>query len=51
LQVHQLRAADAMQLASVLVATQEDPSRMQIMSFDNRLTLAARREGFTFNTD
>ena len=51
LQVHQLRAADAMQLASVLVTTQEDPSRMQIMSFDDRLTLAARREGFTINPD
>jgi predicted nucleic acid-binding protein len=51
LQVHQLRAADAMQLASVLVTTKEDPSRMQIMSFDNRLTLAARREGFTINPD
>jgi len=49
LQVHQLRAADAMQLASVLVASQEDPSRMPIMSFDNRLTLSARREGFTVN--
>ena len=51
LQVHPLRAADAMQLASVLVATQEDPSRMQIMSFDDILTLAAKREGFTINPD
>jgi predicted nucleic acid-binding protein len=51
LQVHQLRAADAMQLASVLVATQEDPSRVQIMSFDDRLTLAAKREGFIVNPD
>jgi predicted nucleic acid-binding protein len=51
LQVHQLRAADAIHLASVLVATQEDPSRMQILSFDDRLTLAAKREGFTVNPD
>lgn len=51
LQVHQLRAADAMQLASVLVATREDPSRMQIMSFDNRLSLAAKRECFIVNPD
>ena len=49
LQVHPLRAADAMQLAAVLVATQEDTSRMPIMSFDDRLTLAAKREGFTVN--
>jgi len=51
LQVHPLRAADAMQLASVLVATQEDTSRVPIMSFDDRLTLAAKREGFTINPD
>lgn len=51
LQVHPLRAADAMQLASVLVATQEHTSRVPIMSFDGRLTLAAKREGFTVNPD
>jgi predicted nucleic acid-binding protein len=51
LQVHPLRAADAMQLASVLVATQEDPSKMPIMSFDNRLIQAARLEGFAVNPD
>lgn len=51
LQVHPLTAADAMQLAAVLVATQEDTSRLQIMSFDERLTLAARREGFSVNPD
>lgn len=51
LQVHPLRATDAMQLASVLVATQEDTSRVPIMSFDNRLTVAARLEGFTVNLD
>jgi predicted nucleic acid-binding protein len=51
LQVHPLRAADAMQLASVLVATQEDTSIAPIMSFDDRLTMAARREGFNVNPD
>jgi predicted nucleic acid-binding protein len=51
LQVHPLRAADAMQLASVLVATQEDTSIVPIMSFDDRLTMAARREGFNVNPD
>jgi hypothetical protein len=40
-----------MQLASVLVATQEDPSKVPIMSFDNRLIQAARREGFAVNPD
>jgi predicted nucleic acid-binding protein len=51
LQVHPLRAAHAMQLASLLVATQEDTSRVPIMSFDDRLTLAAKREGFTVNPE
>ena len=49
LQVHHLRAADALQLASVLVATQEDPSKLPIICFDSRLKLAAKREGFTVN--
>jgi predicted nucleic acid-binding protein len=51
LQVHPLKAADAMQLASVLVATQEDPSKLPIISFDDRLNLAAKLEGFTVNPD
>ena len=51
LQVHPLRAADALQLASALVATQEDPSKLPIMSFDERLTRAARGEGFMVNPD
>jgi predicted nucleic acid-binding protein len=49
LQVHPLKAADALQLASVLVATEEDPSRLPIICFDERLGQAARREGFTVN--
>ncbi len=40
-----------MQLAAVLVATQEDISRVPIMSFDDRLILAAKQEGFTVNPD
>jgi len=49
LQVHPLRAADAIQLAAVLVATKEETSRLPVMSFDDKLTQAARREGFTVN--
>ena len=49
LQVHPLKSADALQLASVLVATEEDPSRLPILCFDERLGQAARREGFTVN--
>jgi len=51
LQVHPLRAADAFQLAAVLVATQEDTSKVPIMTFDDRLIQAAKREGFTINPD
>jgi len=51
LQSHPLRAADALQLAAVLVATQEDTSKVPMMSFDDRLTRAAKREGFSVNPD
>ncbi len=51
LQVHSLKAADALQLASALVVTQEDPIKMPIMSFDNQLNQAARREGFVVNPE
>ncbi len=49
LQVHPLRAADALQLAAALVAVREEVHKMPLMCFDNRLTVAARREGFTVN--
>jgi hypothetical protein len=49
LEVHPLRAADACQLASALVATQEDPSRLPMICFDERLRNAAIKEGFVVN--
>jgi len=49
LEVHPLRAADACQLAAALVATGEDPSRLELICFDKRLAIAARREGFDVN--
>lgn len=49
LEVHPLRAADACQLASALVATQEDPERLSILSFDQRFKNAAMKEGFKVN--
>ena len=49
LQVHPLRAADALQLAAALVAVREEVHKMALMCFDNRLTAAAKREGFTIN--
>ena len=51
LHVHPLRAADALQLAAALVATQEDPPKMALISFDHRLNEAAKKEGFIVNPD
>jgi predicted nucleic acid-binding protein len=50
-QVHTLKAADALQLASVLVATQEVTSKLPIMCFDEKLKQAAKLEGFVINPD
>jgi hypothetical protein len=49
LEVHPLRAADACQLAAVLVATQEDPRRLSMVCFDQNLKNAALKEGFSVN--
>jgi len=49
LEVHPLRAADACQLASALVATQEEPDILAIVCFDQRLMKAATKEGFVVN--
>ena len=51
LHLHALRAADALQLAAALVAVKEDVQKMPIMCFDNRLSEAARREGFVVNPE
>lgn len=49
LEVHPLRAADACQLAAALVATQEDPDRLTMLCFDERLANVASKEGFVVN--
>jgi predicted nucleic acid-binding protein len=47
LRVHTLRAADALQLAAAAVAAEGLPSSLDIVTLDERLAAAARREGFT----
>ena len=47
LRVHALRAADALQLAAAVVASEGDPRSLEIVTLDDRLMDAARREGFT----
>jgi hypothetical protein len=44
---HPLRAADALQLAAALIASEETPQTLEFICLDDRLALAARREGFT----
>ena len=46
LRVHDLRAADSLQLAAALSASEEQPSGLEFVCFDQRLAAAAAREGF-----
>jgi uncharacterized protein len=46
LRVHDLRAADALQLAAAFFVAEARPSTIEFVSLDERLLTAARREGF-----
>lgn len=46
LRVHPLRAADALQLAAAFLAAERRPTSLEIVTLDERLADAARREGF-----
>jgi uncharacterized protein len=46
LRVHPLRAADALQLAAAFVAAEHRPPSLQIVTLDEGLADAARKEGF-----
>ena len=46
LRVHPLRAADALQLAAAVVAAEGHPASLEVVTLDERLIEAARREGF-----
>ena len=48
LRVHPLRAADSLQLAAAWVLADQEPASVTIVSLDDRLRDAARREGFAF---
>jgi len=47
LRTHPLRAANSLQLAAALVASEDDPASMQVVCLDDRLIGAARREGLS----
>jgi predicted nucleic acid-binding protein len=46
LRVHPLRAGDALQLAAAYVAAERRPPSLEIVTLDERLAAAARKEGF-----
>jgi hypothetical protein len=46
LRVHPLRAADALQLAAAYLAAERRPSSLDLITLDDRLAAAARKEGF-----
>jgi predicted nucleic acid-binding protein len=46
LRVHPLRAADALQLAAAFIAAERRPSALEVVTLDDRLAAAARKEGF-----
>jgi predicted nucleic acid-binding protein len=47
LRVHALRSADALQLAAAVSAAEGVPTSLDVVTLDERLAGAARREGFT----
>lgn len=51
LRVHPLRAADALQLGAAFVAAERRPSSLEVVTLDDRLAAAARREGFQLTAD
>ncbi len=46
LRVHPLRAADALQLAAAFAAAERRPASLEIVTLDDQLANAARKEGF-----
>ncbi len=46
LRVHPLRTADALQLGAAIVAAEDHPATLPLVTLDERLALAAEREGF-----
>ncbi|HVZ53370.1 MAG TPA: type II toxin-antitoxin system VapC family toxin [Pseudolabrys sp.] len=47
LRVHPLRAGDALQLAAAFVAASGRPSSLEFVVLDERLAIAAQKEGFS----
>jgi hypothetical protein len=50
LRVHPLRAAGALQLAAAYLVAERRPSTLEIVTLDDRLRHAGRKEGFVFTS-
>lgn len=50
LRLHPLRAGDALQLGAAIVASDFQPSSLELVTLDARLAIAAEREGFVILT-
>lgn len=46
LRIHGLRSSDSLQLAAALVASEYRPTTLEFVCMDERLSMAADREGF-----
>lgn len=46
LRVHPLQTADALQLAAAFIAAERRPPSLEVVTLDERLAVAARKEGF-----
>lgn len=46
LRVHPLRAADALQLAAAFIVAERRPPSLEVVTLDDRLAAATRKEGF-----
>jgi predicted nucleic acid-binding protein len=46
LRIHPLRAADALQLAAAFLAAERRPASLELVTLDDRVAAAARKEGF-----
>lgn len=51
LRVHSLKTADSLQLAAALTACEQNPQSLPFVCLDNRLNIAAQKEGFSLYSD
>lgn len=50
LRVHDLRAGDALQIAAAIVAAEDHPDRLEVVTLDERMSAALLKEGFALTS-